>query len=108
MLSEMMNRSFNQQYSIYAQDNLFSSMQLLNEFDQNYITPAIKQKSGVKRPKYELATELIEWMAERPAFLYPEILPVSALKPRFVSFINHPYKFVQFYEPKNVIFLFSK
>ena len=55
----MMNRSFNQQYSIYAQDNLFSSMQLLNEFDQNYITPAIKHKSGVKRPKYELATELI-------------------------------------------------
>ena len=28
-------------------------------------------------------------MAERPAFLYPEILPVSALKPRFVSIKCH-------------------
>ena len=34
-----------------------------------------------KRPKIELAPELIEWMAEQPAFLYPELLPISALKP---------------------------
>ena len=33
------------------------------------------------RSKIELAPELIEWMAERPAFLYPELLPISALKP---------------------------
>ena len=33
------------------------------------------------RSKIELAPELIEWMAERPAFLYSELLPISALKP---------------------------
>ena len=33
------------------------------------------------RSKIELAPELIEWIAERPAFLYPDLLPISALKP---------------------------
>ena len=33
------------------------------------------------RSKIELAPELIEWMAERSAFLYSELLPISALKP---------------------------
>ena len=35
----------------------------------------------INRSKIELALELIEWMADRPAFLYPELLPISALKP---------------------------
>ena len=33
MLSELMNRSFNQQFSMYAQDNLFPSIQLLQDWD---------------------------------------------------------------------------
>ena len=40
----------------------------------------MKSKTS-NRSKIELAPELIEWVAERPAFLYPELLPTSALKP---------------------------
>ena len=42
-------------------------------------TSLVKNKTS--NTKIELAPELIEWMAERPAFLYPELLPISALKP---------------------------
>ena len=40
----------------------------------------MKSKTS-NRSRIELAPELIEWVAERPAFLYPELLPTSALKP---------------------------
>ena len=59
-------------------------MQLLNDFDQCYLLPStslVKNMGTSSRSKIELAPELIEWMAERPAFLYPELLPISALKP---------------------------
>ena len=34
MLSDIMSRSFNQQYSIHAQDNLFPSIQMLADWDR--------------------------------------------------------------------------
>ena len=43
-------------------------------------TSLVKSKTS-NRSKIELAPELVEWVAERPAFLYPELLPTSALKP---------------------------
>ena len=61
----------------------FFQLQLLNDFDVCYLVPTtslVKSKTS-NRSKIELAPELIEWVAERPAFLYPELLPTSALKP---------------------------
>ena len=58
-------------------------LQLLNDFDICYLAPTtsqVKSKTS-NRSKIELAPELIEWVAERPAFIYPELLPTSALKP---------------------------
>ena len=62
----------------------------MDDFDQCYLAPTIKHKSG-KKPKYELAPELIEWMAERTAFIYPELLPTSALKPSLNEKDDKPY-----------------
>ena len=42
MLSELMNRSFNQQYSIYAQDNLFPSIQVYYPRTLEYMDRTLK------------------------------------------------------------------
>jgi hypothetical protein len=41
MLAECMSKSFERQYSVYAQDNLFSSMAVLDEWDSSACLPAI-------------------------------------------------------------------
>lgn len=80
MLSELVNRSFNQHYSMFAQDNLFPSMQCLSDWDATFQLPTYS-KEIKKVVKYELTDELINFMGDRSAFIYPELLPCSALKP---------------------------
>ena len=82
MMNELMNRSFNQQYSMYAQDNLFPSINLLSEWDHLQKSPT-DTKIVSKRPK--LNPELIEFMSEKSAFIYPELLPIVALRNNYYT-----------------------
>lgn len=42
-------------------------------------------KGSGKKPKYELSDELINYMADKQAFIYPHLLPTMPLKPNFTK-----------------------
>ncbi len=93
MLSELMSRSYSCQYSIYAQDNLYSSINLLSEWDGCFARASQQKetKHEKKSKKFELTDELVNFIADKPAFIYPELLPTCALKPIGVGCEEKPY-----------------
>ena len=84
MLHELYDRSYNNSYSVYHQDNLCPSLNLLDQWENNQrsaVPTVSKEKSG--KTKYELSPELLRFIGDHPslAFPYPQMLPCSALKP---------------------------
>ena len=82
MLNEVYSRSSG--YSVYNQDNLYPSLNMLDAWDKNPALPSAfkdtKLKNNRKVPKLDLNPEMIKFMGESQAFPYPEMLPISALK----------------------------
>ena len=77
MLSELMSHSHRNSYSVLAQGNLFSSMQLLDDWDK---TPSMPSEAYEKKGKLnDISLELMAFMGESSAFVYPSLLPASAL-----------------------------
>ena len=77
MISDIVTKSFSIPYSIYAQDNLFPSNQMLQDWDKMNCN-VTEKKPGNKN--YALSEELVQFMAERPVFIYPKMLPICPLK----------------------------
>ena len=80
MLNELYSRSHNY-YSVYNQDNLCTSLNLLDSWDRSTVLPTTYKELPKKRQKLDLNPEMIQFMGESTAFPYPEMLPCSALKP---------------------------
>ena len=74
ILSEIMTKSFCVQYSMFAQDNLFSSIKLVDDWNSNSMS--VTQGKG-------LSPSLMDLMGNSTAFIYPSLLPASAMKKDF-------------------------
>jgi hypothetical protein len=67
--------------SMFAQDNLFPSLGLVQEWEKLSSSPTEILKTA-KGEKYNVSPKLMEFMANKPgAFLYPQLLPHSAINP---------------------------
>jgi len=66
--------------SIFAQDNLFPSLGVVQEWEKLSLSPTEVVKT-TKGEKYNMSPKLIEFMANKTAFMYPQLLPQSAISP---------------------------
>ena len=77
-------KSTNQQQmstSIFAQDNLFPSLGVVQEWEKMSQNPTEVLKT-TKGEKYNMSPKLIDFMANKSgAFVYPQLLPQSAISP---------------------------
>ena len=89
MTNELFNKSLiikstNQQQmstSIFAQDNLFPSLGVVQEWEKLSQNPTDVVKT-TKGEKYNMSHQLMDFMANKPgAFIYPQLLPQSAISP---------------------------
>ena len=83
MLHELYNRSYSNAYSVYNQENLCPSLNLLEQWDNQLSTVPTVIKEYKGKPKHELSMDLVKFVGDHSsiAFPYPEMLPCSALKP---------------------------
>jgi len=89
MTNELFSKSLiikstnNQQMSrsMFAQDNLFPSLGVVQEWEKCSSSPTEILKTA-KGEKYNVSPKLMEFMANKSgAFLYPQLLPQSAINP---------------------------
>ncbi|XP_040565889.1 uncharacterized protein [Lepeophtheirus salmonis] len=80
MFREIMNRSLNRRFSIYAQDNLFPSMKFLQDWEEGGKSPSVQCNEGKNKTKSKISKELVEAIGESTCFIYPYLLPSSALR----------------------------
>ena len=80
MTKELVNTSFSQGYSIFAQDNLFPSLGVVQEWEALSQSPTEIQKT-IRGTKYSISPQLMEFMASKTVFIYPQLLPQSAIDP---------------------------
>ena len=79
MMGDLVQGSFKCQYSMFAQDTLFPSLRLIEEWSANTLPSSETVTKIGQKDKHEISPYLVEKMANERVFLYPSLLPTSGL-----------------------------
>ena len=81
MLGELVQHSFKVPYSMFAQDNLFPSLKVIDQWKELPYPSSLEQPGPGRKPVCEVSTYLMEFMHDKPVFMYPHLLPISGMIP---------------------------